>query len=630
MASFKRTFSSIWYGWNWSGLARVLFIFAVGLFFLFGAAYYGTRDRLPSTPRAMDLADARELVEGSKPCYVQLAAEPDFSKKIYRTGIWNPFWGNCPPDEIWDISADRVVAGDLRSLLGCAVNLSGRVDVADARTVRWPPQAIASEIKTVSIAPIYGTNELIWVKSDVAQGPAINLNDWQTSPSVTGVLATYDQALATLPSGFYEYARQVLPARPDAFMVCPDEPYTGESMTFFTTHFWVPVKGSDCLFLWTTADQEAGYGKTITGVLTPMSLTDHEARNRCYAHFETVTGTPLPERIGIIYYPTAQAYNDKLSGYSGMFMIFGVLWTVLGLSGILLYFIAPGLIYNAWQHLGLNPPGPKTRKRKLADIEPVPPKPAPKSRPAGANGQKPQPPVQKHSTGKSSKPERPVRPSKKSSAMVPAPGQPEAGPAARETNEHDFHPLVAPFSSLETVPEDPPPGPVLEAVFKDLRAVNPEENERYLAFVQDFSHPNNPDNGLCMIACDENMQAVDDALINAGQRHPGLAVHLLAINRSRFSCTNQIPPPTPAAYDLRSGDYVVMCHAPSSAQGHRVVITAVFGGSEYKAREQADTALAKEKYYSLMGRVFLIGDSENGPCQGLAKKSGSTLLRPLR
>ena len=61
-----------------------------------------------------------------------------------------------------------------------------------------------------------------------------------------------------------------------------------------------------------------------------------------------------------------------------------------------------------------------------------------------------------------------------------------------------------------------------------------------------------------------------------------------------------------------------------------MVITAVFGGSEYKAREQADTALAKEKYYSLMGRVFLIGDSENGPCQGLAKKSGSTLLRPLR
>ena len=630
MASFKRTFSSIWYGWNWSSLAQVLFIFFGGLFFLFGAAYYGTRDRLPSTPRAIDLADARELVEGSKPCYVQLAAEPDFSKKIYRTGIWNPFWGNCPPDEIWDISADQVAAGDLRSLLGCAVDLSGRVDVADARTVRWPPQAIASEIKTVSIAPIHGTDELIWVKSTVAQGPTIDFSAWQTSPSVTGVLATYDQALATLPSGFYEYARQLLPVRPGAFVVCPDEPYTGESMTFFSTHFWVPVKGSDRLFLWTTADQEPGYGKIITGVLTPMAMTDHEARNRCYAHFETVVGSPLPERIGIVYYPTAQAYNDKLSGYSGIFMIFGVLWTILGLSGILLYIIAPGLISGAWQHLGLNPPGPKTRKRKLADIEPIPPKPAPKARSTGANGQKPVPPVQNHSAGKSSKPVQPVRPPKKSSTTVPAPGQPEAGPPARESVEHDFHPLMAPFSSLEPVLEDPPPGPVLDAVFKDLRAANPAERERYLAFVQDFSHPNNPDSGLCLISCDENKAAVEDALINAGQRHPGLAVHLLAINRSRFSCTNQIPPPTPAAYDLRAGDYVILCHAPSPQLVQRVVITAVFDGLENTARDQAETALDREKFYSLMGRVFLIGDSENGPCQGLTKKSGSTLLRPLR
>ncbi len=614
MASFKRFFSTIWYVWNLRNLGQVLFIFVGGLFFLFGAAYYGTRHRLPPTPETVDLAIAHERVEGTDPSYIDLAAEPDFTRKIYRTGAWSPFWGNCPPDEIWDISADQADAEDLRGLLGCAVNLYGRIDIAEARTIRWPPQATADKIRTVSIAPVSGTDERIWVKSTIAEGPSINLSDWQTSRSVTGLLATYDQALATLPSGFYEYARQMLPARPDAFMVFPDEPYTGESMDFFSTHFWVPVNGSDRIFLWTTADQEAGYGQTITGVLQPMSLDDYDARNRCYAHFETVVGHALPERIGIIKYATAQAYNDKLSGYAGIFLVFGLLWTVLGLAGITLYVLAPGLIYGAWQQawkqVGMDPPRRSKRKSKLADIEPVPQEP---EQPAPPEAPKPASSVQKPSAKKPSEPD----PSKRKKG-------------AAEISEQILHPLEAPFQSPEPVIEEAPPGSSLETRFKDLRAVNPEEKELYLAFIQDFSHPNNPDSGLCVVGCDENMPAVEEALMNAGQRHPGLAIQLLGINRARFSCINQIPPPTPAAYDLRADDYVVMCHAPSAGQGHRIVITAVFRGSEYQAREQADTALAREKYYALMGRVFLIGDSENGPCQALTKKSGSTLLRPLR
>lgn len=606
MASFKGLFSAIWYVWNWRNLGQVLFVFVGGLFFLFGAAYYGTRDRMPPTPETIDLATAHERIKGTAPGFVQLTAGPDFSKKIYRTGAWAPFWGNCPPDEIWDISAETVDAAELRGLLGCAVSLSGRIDTGDARTVRWPPQATADRIKTVSLAPVHGTDEQLWVKSDIVTGPAIDLSDWRTPQPVSGVLATYDQALAGLPSGFHGYARQILPARPQAFVICPIKPYAEASMAFFTSHFWVPVKGSDRIFVWATDDAEKSDNNTVTGVLVPMALTDHEARDRSFAHFETVVGHPLPDRIGIIRYATAEAYNDKLSGYAGIFIIFGVLWTVLGLGGIVLYIIAPGLIYGAWEkawhQLGMDPPKrPRSPIPPITEMPPRQPKPVPSDA---------------------------VSPITESPAEPAKPRQPKTTTPARKTDDPDGHPLMAPFQDLDPVTEDPPPSS-LDAVFKDLRAVNPEEKEQYLAFIQDFSHPNNPDSGLQMVGCDGDIKAVEDALMNAGQRHPGLAVHLLGINRARFSCTNQIPPPTPAAYDLRAGDYVVMCHAPSTGHVHRVVITAVFDESEYKARDQAETALAREKFYSLMGRVVLIGDSENGPCQALTKKSGSTLLRPL-
>lgn len=47
-------------------------------------------------------------------------------------------------------------------------------------------------------------------------------------------------------------------------------------------------------------------------------MTARQTRDQVYAHFATVTGAPLPERIGVIYYPTAEAYNAKLGGHAGM------------------------------------------------------------------------------------------------------------------------------------------------------------------------------------------------------------------------------------------------------------------------------------------------------------------------
>jgi hypothetical protein len=133
-----------------------------------------------------------------------------------------------------------------------------------------------------------------------------------------------------------------------------------------------------------------------------------------------------------------------------------------------------------------------------------------------------------------------------------------------------------------------------------------------------------------MISCDEDIKAVDNALINAGQRYPGLAIHLLGINTAQFSGTSGQHPSALAAFELRAYDYVVLCHAPSRELIQRVVITDVFNGwADDNARQKAEAALASKPFFALMGRVFLIGDSENGPCQGMDKSADSSLIRSV-
>jgi hypothetical protein len=62
----------------------------------------------------------------------------------------------------------------------------------------------------------------------------------------------------------------------------------------------------------------------------------------------------------------------------------------------------------------------------------------------------------------------------------------------------------------------------------------------------------------------------------------------------------------------------------------RTVIGAVFDGIEEDTRRRAEAALYRQKNFALMGRVFIVGDSENGPCGALTRQAGSTLLKPLR
>lgn len=74
-----------------------------------------------------------------------------------------------------------------------------------------------------------------------------------------------------------------------------------------------------------------------------------------------------------------------------------------------------------------------------------------------------------------------------------------------------------------------------------------------------------------------------------------------------------------------------LLHAPSWELIQRVVITDVFNGwAGENASQKAEASLAYKPVFALMGRFFLIGDSENGPCQGMTKSADSSLIRKCR
>ncbi|MBI2311749.1 MAG: hypothetical protein HYU77_04505 [Betaproteobacteria bacterium] len=77
--------------------------------------------------------------------------------------------------------------------------------------------------------------------------------------------------------------------------------------------------------------------------------SDHKTRNKGYAHFSVVTGQALAARYGVIQYRTAKEYNDREIEGGWPFILFGSLIAGAGLLGLMVYIVAPGLIFDAWK-----------------------------------------------------------------------------------------------------------------------------------------------------------------------------------------------------------------------------------------------------------------------------------------
>jgi hypothetical protein len=353
MSGLRYAWYAFWYLTRWIHGARMLAILAFGLFLMGGGILHLSRARLSETPVRLTLSEAMRLVEQPAPRLVSFAAELDFSRKIYWTESV-PFWGPCPPDQTVSLPIPLPPGTDLVALVGCRVSVRGALNPTMAyrftRATRGDDTAARPE--QLTLAPIAGTKETLWVRSpDLRPGDAAE-KDWLSGSDFEGVLAPRDRAVSAFPEGFPRRITSGPLARPGAFVIHGRgagelDPRTREH---FASHYWVPVEDTgNTLFVWATPALEQGHAGTVTGVLEPRERSDPRTRNKGYADFSVVTGEPLPARYGLIRYATAAEYNDAEVGVGWPFVLFGGLTAGAGLAGLVLYFMAPGLILRAWQ-----------------------------------------------------------------------------------------------------------------------------------------------------------------------------------------------------------------------------------------------------------------------------------------
>lgn len=360
MSRLRQAFYTYWYVSRWYHPARMLVIIGFGLFLIGGGIYALTRPYLSDKLEHLDFSEAMALIEKSSPRYITFKAELDFSKKIYWTG-WFPFWGNCPPDQTYQLPSLDLSEGELRKLLGCTVVVKGVTpgvihrmgrDVVMDGKVQWKEHK--------AFVQIGGIKGRIWVESDAFKekegdpnGKWVSEREWLRKTEFTGILSTNEQAMKGLPEGFpRKISSGSLLPKPDTFVIddSSDTFYDKKSLEHFSAHYWVPVKGGgNSIFVWVRSGFENDFDGSITGVLQPLGNSDPKTRSKKYNDFSVVIGEALPARFGLIKYRTTAEYNDGEHVVGWPFMLAGSFAVGIGIFGLIVYIMAPRLIFDSWK-----------------------------------------------------------------------------------------------------------------------------------------------------------------------------------------------------------------------------------------------------------------------------------------
>lgn len=352
MTRLKQAFYTFWYVSQWIHLARGLVFLGIGLLLMAGGIYMLTKPYLPDKPVHLDFSKVMGLIEKSSPRYITFEARLDFSKKIYWTGSL-PYWGNCPPDQIYQLPHPDATENEFRKLVGCRVTGKSSINPYPYRLTRDVSENEKGVQKVqIAFTQIDGTKGRIWAKSDPFNGGVPYEKEWLSKTEFAGVLTTYEQAMNYLPEGFPRNIHFSPRSRSDTFVILgrKDDFYDEKTIQHYSSNYRVPVNGSgNSIFVWLPQGFEEDFAGTITGVLEPRERSDYVTRNKAYAHFSVVIGEPLPARYGLIKYRTAEEYNDREVKRGWPIVLFGSLATGAGLLIVILYIIAPRLILDAWK-----------------------------------------------------------------------------------------------------------------------------------------------------------------------------------------------------------------------------------------------------------------------------------------
>lgn len=181
----------------------MLAILVFGLFLISGGVYFLTRPYLSDDLEHLNFDEVMGLIEDPLPRYITFDAELDFSKKIYWTG-GVPYWSHCPPDQIYQSPSPDAAESEFMNLLGCRVTINGSIKPDRiyrlSRDIIEDKRVVGAE--QTDIAPIDGTKDRIWVKSNILKAGDPEEQEWMNKQEFTGLLATYEQVMKTLPVGF--------------------------------------------------------------------------------------------------------------------------------------------------------------------------------------------------------------------------------------------------------------------------------------------------------------------------------------------------------------------------------------------------------------------------------------------
>lgn len=271
-----------------------------------------THPPLPEAPQNITPKEAALLVKDDVYHYVSISAGVDTEQKIYNTVLRRPLYTSRDTSKQYDITeAITLHHEELPSYLGCitTAQIPSLQNLVSLRTVSTRTGKKDEVLSERLLVPLQGTQNNIWVLSEIFKKGDSSQGGWLDRQSYTGVLTYMKDINKNVPYPALDQdwdkirdfigKESSIAVNDDTLLIITDfdkdfQPYT-----------IMPVNDTqNSIFAVVHKGEEQKVSNTVTGIFRAWDL-------EMYKEFPAVLGKELPARIGVIDLMTAQEYNEK-------------------------------------------------------------------------------------------------------------------------------------------------------------------------------------------------------------------------------------------------------------------------------------------------------------------------------
>ena len=287
---------------------------------------------LPLTPEDVTVTAAVDRTLGKGYHHVALEGRPDMTRKIYPTACRRPVYTGRSPDGMTVLLGPGAeLPDDIASYLGTVVKIDR--PLADSsvalQTVRSDEDGPADIVRERLLTPFINTDGKLWAISPAYDHEAAR-PPWYGYIGLVGALTRLSDIDANMAKHKLEHSWAGIKtfAETEFKQPIPDDAYLiVTEYDLPAPYFYCPIVDSgNALFL--DVSTNLASEAVITGIL---EIRDREL----YKDFETVLGTNLPERIGILRCEDAAAYNKRRADNAARMRAAGTVLLGLGILGVL-------------------------------------------------------------------------------------------------------------------------------------------------------------------------------------------------------------------------------------------------------------------------------------------------------